>query len=286
MSTFKTEAHTVKPFVRANSGFTLVELLVGLFLSLFIGGMALTYMVSSSRTFRIQTGDSISQENARFALEIISQNLRLAGINPSNSFANKLDVVYNGDNCPANESSISNGDSQGCTVDELANNSDRIAVDFIADSSFTGCNFAAVTVPLGIEKRYANVFWTADLDNDGVRSLYCQTYNITDSQIEGPAAPLIDGVDRLQAQYGVDNDQDDVIDRYQSYTNLTPAFSSRVKSIRFALLVGSGVDLDAGANTEDNIERKYQLLDGPEISITDRVKREIYSTTVMLPNGM
>ncbi len=296
------------------SGFTLVELLVGLVLTLFIAGVALTYMVSSARTFRTQSTDSISQENARFALELLAQNVRLAGLDTENEFKTRLAGIYNGSKCEANsEASIVDGKDKPCTVDELSSGSDRFGVDFVANANvdIVGCN--GQSLRFTTRKILVNLFWTADLDGDGIRSLYCQTYNFTDDKIEGSAQPLIDGVDVMQVQYGVDVpgldsfgvlDTDTVIDRYQSYTNLmadsknqevavsedgpiSPTLiSQRVRAIRIALLVGAGTRSNAEARTEEKKKRTYQLLDGPSVEFDDAIYRQIYTTTIVLPNSL
>lgn len=283
-------------------GFTLVELLVGLMLSVFIIGVAITYMLTSTRTFRVQTNETLIQENARFALDVLTQNFRLAGLNPSNNFGNSLSVIYSGAKCPANESSAADNaaGSTACTKDgadnTTDNNSDRIAVDYMVDASretaailVNGCNSHQITVAAGSEAHLASVFWSADIDNDGVRSLYCQTYNLDTETAEGVALPLIDGIDRIQFQYGVDNDDDGLVERYQSFTNLGAANSVNVRAIRVAMLLNGG----AGANntgqnfdTEIAATRAYTLLDAPVSSFTDQVLRQTYSTTVLIPNTL
>lgn len=279
-------------------GFTLVELLIGMFLSLFIGGMALTFMMSSSGSFKVQTNDSVSNENARFALEQLSQYIRLAGWDENIRSDANLDVISNQILCPADESAISPGDNSRCTVDNLAGRSDRFAVDFAVTnstasaSSVTLCNGSSVNTPVGGSLELAHVFWTADLDNpqDGVRSLYCQPLNLTDRIPVGNAVPLVDGIDRIEVQYGVDTNQDEVIDQYQSYTNLVSVQANRtknVRAVRFAVLVNAGL-FDAGdANIEQVSNKQYQLLDGPLVSFAnDRVFRQIYSSTVLVPNAL
>jgi type IV pilus assembly protein PilW len=280
-------------------GFTLVELLIGLLLSLFIMGIAITYMTSSSRSFRVQTNDSLIQENARFALEVLTQNFRLAGLNPSNSFANTMDVVFSGSICPATEASQADNSTgnTACTKDgannTTDNNSDRVAIDYMVDNSgsasalsVTGCNTHQISVSAGDEARLATVFWTADLDGDTVRSLYFQTYNLDTSLAEGVAIPLIDGVDRLQVQYGVDADNDGLVERYQSFANLGAANSNDVRAIRVALLLNGGANPDQNFDTEAVATRNYTLLEAPASSFTDRALRQIYSTTVLVPNTL
>lgn len=280
-------------------GFTLVELLVGLVVSLFIIGVTITYMTTSSRAFRVQTNESLIQENARFALEVLTQNFRLAGLNPSNNFDNDLAFLYVDANCADGEAGLTDGGagSAACTrdgaFDNTENNSDRIAIDYMVDASksgtdliVNGCNGAAITVPSGTEVRLANIFWSGDIDGDQVRSLYCQTFNVSTSQAEGAALPLVDGVDRLQFQYGVDADNDGIIERYQSLTNLGMANTTIIRSIRVAMLLNGGAGEDQNLDTEDNINRTYTLLDAPSSSFSDRELRQVYSTTVLIPNNL
>lgn len=279
-------------------GFTLVELLVGLFLSLFIAGVAITYFVSSSRTFKAHTSESVVQENARFALEVITQNLRLAGRDPGNNFLTEMNVIYSGTICPSTEASQGDGSagSTACTKDgaddAVDNNSDRIAVDYVIDATdevaaitATGCNNHEVTIPAGSQLTLASVMWTADLDGDQIRSLYCQTYNLDTNLAEGAAVPLVDGVDRLQVQYGADVDGDGVVDRYQSFTNLGAANSQRVRTVRVALLLNAGLGIAQDQSTEERESRTFTLLDAPAESINDSLFRQIYTTTVLIPNS-
>ena len=281
------------------AGFTMVELLVGLVLSVFIIAVTITYMTTSSRTFRVQTNESLIQENARFALEILTQNFRLAGLNPSNNFANDLSVVYADARCPAGEVGLADGaiGSAVCTKDgannTTDNNSDRIAIDYMVDASKSGtavtvfgCNSHQITVPAGSEVRLASVFWSGDLDGDGVRSLYCQTYNLQTNLAEGVALPLVDGVDRLQFQYGVDSDNDGVIERYQSMTKLGANNTNDVRAIRVAMLLNGGASPDQNFDSDEKLDRSYTLLDAPASSFDDREFRQVYSTTVLIPNTL
>ena len=281
------------------AGFTLVELLVGLALNIFIIGVVVVYMTTSSRVFRVQTNEMLIQENARFAFEVLTQNFRLAGLDPNNNFSNDLDVIYSDAKCPSDESSSADGaaGATACTKDgandATDNNSDRIAIDYVADASketvamvVNGCNSHPISVAAGTEMRLASVFWSADIDADGVRSLYCQTYNVDTQTAEGVALALVDGVDRVQFQYGVDSDNDGVIERYQSFTNLGAANTGDVRSIRIAMLLNGGASPDQDFDSEAAATRAYNLLDAPANSFNDRAFRQIYSTTVLIPNTL
>ena len=289
-----------KPQTRSRQkGFTLVELLVGLILTVFISAIAITYMWSSSQVFRVQTNDSLSHENARYALELLSQHIRLAGQNRPNSIDTILDVVYNGSLCAADDASNADGNTAVCTVDTLINNattlaSDRLAVDYLATANVDGCNGVTFNASVASPQELINVFWVADLDNDDINSLYCQTINVTSSTVNGGTAqPLIDGIDAMQIQYGIADPASDLVQRYQSYTNLIadggPTAARNVKAIRLALLVNSGIGSDQGTNIGDVAletaeNRSYQLLDETIDINDDRVFRQVYSTTIAIPN--
>jgi len=293
---------------RNSSGFTIIELLIGLLISLFIIAVSLAYFIASSRTFNVQTNDSVIQENARFALEILSQNIRLAGLNADNDSGENLTGLFVQAVCESDESGSANGDSgnTACTKDgannTTDNNSDRIAVDYVLRNPASTCNGSDVTQAMldgnGGSIRLANVFWTAQADNDldNQRALYCQSYQVTesialdgtvsiDASALGTALPLVDGIERMQLQFGADTNDDGIIESYQSMTNLGAANIANVKAVRLALLINSGIGIDNVANAEVLQARDYALLDAPSETFTDSTLRQIFSTTILIPNG-
>lgn len=64
---------------RRTSGFSLVELLLALVLGLVVVTGIVQLFVGNSRTYNVLTGQARMQENARFALEFITQAARSAG---------------------------------------------------------------------------------------------------------------------------------------------------------------------------------------------------------------
>lgn len=81
---------------RANTGFTLVELLVsvaiGLFLVAVVGGVYL----SSKNSFNYQDAMSRLQENARFAMERMARDIRMAGYNGCGNLSKVANTVNGG----------------------------------------------------------------------------------------------------------------------------------------------------------------------------------------------
>ena len=289
-------------------------ILVGLALSLFIVAVSITYLVSSSTTFKAQTNESIIQENARFALEIMTQHIRTAGSNPSNNgLAVNMDTIFTGAICQSGEAAGAGG-TTSCTRDgvDAANKfSDRLGLDFGMSFPGTTCSGQTVTPGVGQVVSMASVFWTADLDDpqDGVRSLYCQSfrYNTGTEVYEafGPAVPLVDGVERMQVQYGIDRDENGLIEAYKSYTNLIkpPAkpylpgektATQTVRVVRIAMLISSGLGtadttLTGGlnANSEKEATHSYEMLDAPaEEFADDQVLKQIFSTSVAIHNSL
>ena len=64
-------------------GISLVEIMVALLLSLFLMGGVIQIYLSSKQTYRTQEGNSRLQENGRFAMEILSRQIRMAGYKTS-----------------------------------------------------------------------------------------------------------------------------------------------------------------------------------------------------------
>lgn len=88
--------------------------------------------------------------------------------------------------------------------------------------------------------------------------------------------PIIEGVERWRVLYGLDADGDDVPERYVPHGSVTSA--SEISALRFAFLVNSGAPIRTRARAET-----YVLLD-EEVTLTDRIARTVYSSTVKLRN--
>lgn len=130
-----------RPVRIAHYGFTLVELMVALVLSIFvIGGVLMVYM-TSSQNYRYQEAAAIMMENGRTAIELMSRDLRLAsywrcvGWNPEN-LSNHL---------PSNQRGLfaTNGNNAPDTLRTLYA-LDETAVTLLADVELTALD----TVPI------------------------------------------------------------------------------------------------------------------------------------------
>lgn len=75
----KSRAFKTRIVKRRSAGFSLVEIMVALLISLFILGGAVSILIQNQRNYRQNDDFGRLQENARFALELITSDLRMAG---------------------------------------------------------------------------------------------------------------------------------------------------------------------------------------------------------------
>ncbi len=85
--------------LRPNAGFSLVELMVAMVISLIVLAAVSSVMVTTKKTNTAQTAQARMQDNARIALQIIAYDIRQSGYfgcstgNGSNSFSNDLNTT-------------------------------------------------------------------------------------------------------------------------------------------------------------------------------------------------
>jgi type IV pilus assembly protein PilW len=64
---------------RCQSGFTLIEIMIALLVGLFLLGGIMQIFINTKQTYRVQDSLSRLQENARYALELLTHDIRLTG---------------------------------------------------------------------------------------------------------------------------------------------------------------------------------------------------------------
>ncbi|MDX2422434.1 MAG: PilW family protein [Amphritea sp.] len=107
------------------------------------------------------------------------------------------------------------------------------------------------------------------------------TYYIGDTGVGRPSLyredqPLVEGVEGLVFEYGVDSDDDDLVDEYKLLADTDWA---DVITVRFSLLVSS-----SGSGVTD----QSQLLVSPfaDVDTSDRRLYQVYTATAMLRNAV
>lgn len=75
-------------------GFTLVELLVGLFIALLLTGAATTAFILQNRASSVQQGTSDMQLSAQVAIELLERDIRMAGFGIDRTTTTALNNAY------------------------------------------------------------------------------------------------------------------------------------------------------------------------------------------------
>jgi type IV pilus assembly protein PilW len=250
---------------RRTGGYTLIELLISVSLGLAMMSVAMQYLVGSSASFNATETASRIQENGRFALTMITDDLRMAGYGDPNS-GPRPGYLY----------TAACGAFDPCTANGADTSADRIAVWYdppADDGTETDCTGSA----LGASAQVANVYYL-ETSAEGVSSLMCRGFDVSANSWNASAQPLVDGVDNLQILYGINNAG---TSSYISADAMAATNWDQVVSIRLAVLVSTG--LEAGTSGLD--ARSYELIDAPEINLTDAFNRRVFSTTVVINNA-
>ena len=239
---------------RNQRGITLLELLIGTTLGIVIAAGVIHIYVNNKNTYRMSEGVARLQENGRFALDFLRRGIELAGFPKSNS-VQPIDE---------NNSIDGGGTSLG----------DEVAINFIGSADCLSNPVATTTTAV------QNRLHIDQATGANVPSLYCDgSLDTANSQ------PIVEGIDHMQIQYGIDSDNDHVANRYINITTLnsdsaiTPDIWLSIVSIRVALLMNTVYPVKT-----ENEARSYQLLDGPLLSFNDRLGRSVITTTIPLRN--
>jgi len=255
----------------SQKGLSLVELLIAMVLGLLLTAGALEMMLASRSLNRTTDDSSRIQENGRFALQFLAQSIRMAGYNVS--------IDANGK--PFWDGAC--GALDPCTADGGGSNSDRIAV-VLDPSNDADCLGVAVATL----KVIANVYFVADIDGDGVSSLYCDGLDIANNiwlssgTANSVPQPLVDGIENIQVLYGdADPSSNNEITRYISADQVNAASSwQNVGTVRIALLANNGQQ----NGNSDNITRNFRLLDATDLVFNDKHSRQAFTSTIAVNN--
>lgn len=238
---------------KRQTGFTLVEIMLAITLSLIlIAGVVQVYL-SSKTSFRVQNQLSRLQENQRISVEFLQRDIRQAGFKPFDR----------------DDQSPIPADSRIVVVDGGGNTSDTITVQY---TSNTDCLGQATPDGMAINEYFI------DMDDEGnsLNRLMCRGNG------NGNAQPIADGISNMQILLG----QNSVLsnDSFQMasadfYVNRTAITSmNNIVSIRIALLIQSEEPIRT-----QNVNQTFTLLD-TVVTPTDRIKRQVVTTTIPIRN--
>jgi len=236
------------PHRARQQGFTLVEIMVAITLSMILLAGVMQIFMASKATYNLQNGLVRLHENSRYALDIMARNIGMAGYTtaavPINAF-NSANTA---------ENSVENTDLYFTVL--LKNASDTIEINY---ESATDC-LGNATGGTATDRYFISGTNLMCLGN-------------------GNATPglLAEGIENLQILYGQDTDGDGTANRYVSASNIVLANS--VISVRIAIL-SSTVQNVGGSDTGS-----YVLLNTPPIvPVNDTLLHQVYTRTINLRN--
>lgn len=262
MKTYKTRMH----------GLSLVELMIAMVLGLLITAAVVQLFLTNRQTYSLQQGVASVQEQGRFAVDFLSQEMMSAGYgNQGRAFA--LDANVGG----------------GRGTDGSLHDTVRILFKIPSDNSVNipDCSggvlnqsssegFVAVATPW---KAYS-----VNTDANGVAVLMC-------SDSDGSNNPVLDNVEAFQVLYGVSDSADSTIpSQYRTATQVrADGSAARVVSIRLGLLIASN---DVAVSERSAARVLSQVLDqsitngsdANQVDFNDGRLRRLFVSTVALRN--
>lgn len=228
-------------------GFTLIEIMVASVLGIVILAGVMQIYFGSKQSFHLQNQMAELQQNQRIALEFLTRDIRMAGFTEGNPVVGLFDTAT--------------------TVDGGTNVSDDITVTY---ASATDCLGEGVpgSFPIAVNRYF--------IQNE---TLKCQGNTKTE--------PLVDGVVNMQILYGINTDgpatppAKSTANKYvRAGDSDLEANMSNVVSVRISLLFRT-----PGNVSQQATAKSYRLLDAEKIDTSDRIRRQVITTTILLRNA-
>ncbi len=231
-------------------GLSLVELMIAVTIGLILMAGVGQIFLSSKTSYNLQNGMGRLQENARYALDIMAQNISMAGYDPTEDATTV--AAFNSANTLENQTA--NADLNFTDANGTA--SDIVEINY---TSATDC-LGNATAGIATDRFYLN---GSDLMCLGNGSITPQV--------------MAEGIENMQILYGEDTNNDGTANRYVNAGNV--ANWTAVKTVRVALLVST---IEGVGNTDNNT---YNLLNTPPIGpIGDNQLRRVFTQTILLRN--
>lgn len=252
-----------------NQGYTLIELMVSMVLSLFLMAGMVQLFIGTRHVSQVQDSLSRVQENGRFALDLISRELRKTGYKTDPFLANT-------DAFPA--------------VDNL---NGEAAADFVAGQVIWGTDNMVIVRYLGTgagagdgliqDCRLVNLaagnIASIKLRVNNSNQLVCQSVNATSGTTVEEV--LVNDVESMVVTYGEDTSADTITNPYTTlYRNAASVVSwNNIMSVRVQLL------LVTADNNLIEAPQSYRF-NGATTLATDNKLRRSYSTVISLRNRL
>ena len=242
-------------------GFTLVELMIALTISLILLLVIGTIFTSSRQAFRVQEDNARIQESGRFALEILGRSIKQAG---------HVDIPFTGFKIAFAGIAISGTDGAAGVADTITLQYDGVTGDRDCGVG-TAVTAADITAGNNVIQNHFNL--------DTVNAQLRCAGTIAATPVVPGAPPtgqvLLENVEDLQVLYGIDTTGDQSANQYVA----APADWTQVVTARVCVLVRSDkTNIVSGNNN-------YLNCNGAAVAVpADRRLRRAFTETFNLRN--
>jgi|GEM_PF-1901807 len=186
-------------------GLTLIELLVAMTLSIILLTGVIQVFSSNKKMFVFQNGVSSVQDSGRYAALTFGYQLRLSG------FVENAGQRLWDQQCLTQKGLVQCVAVEG-VEDDPTRYGDGITIRYQGGVDCLGNS----NIP---SKIVQNEFYVKDDDN-GVPSLFCQGNSLDAAGVLMPEQAIISNIERMEILYGIDQDFNDVADRYIRYSDI------------------------------------------------------------------
>jgi len=275
----------MKMMMRTQKGLSLIELMIAMVLSLIVVYFVMQILIGSNQTASLADTLTQSQETGRFSISYLNRSALRAGYDPEGT-----DLQPFANLCSADNPTAGNG---MCTQDtdnteDGVTTGDRLAIVRTAEAGNAQSCWGSAMV-LAVDTAVADVFWV-EVDDNGLSSLICRTYNFGTGVAMVDGQPLAAGVIAMHVLYG--QSAADSATGERNVTSYVPADDlanntgqdysrdwERVYAVRVALLTQAFDDTSGLTG-----ERNYILFDAAPYQFDDRFARQVFTTTVARAN--
>lgn len=244
-------------------GMGLIEIMIGVVLSLLLFAGLINLLVSNKRTYLLEKNLSELQRNGQFTTTFLNRTIRLAGFRTIPAFSNQQTFSDYQDLFPAGSELIFGSDN-------TTNNSDSITIRFQGNN--TGNIFDCLAGPVNQNQIAESTFFISANDE-----LMCAAVN---NGVANPNSPevLVDGVQAMEIRYGEDLDADAIVDHYVPASSGSLDYN-RVISVRISLLLRTSEPVNPVPDS-----KTYALQDVTVGPFNDNFLRRVYTTTIHMRN--
>lgn len=232
------------------SGITLIELLVAISVGFVVIAAIMQVFLGSKVSYKVNEGLARVQENGRFAIELLQQQVRMAGFQDRDIASGPI------------HSAVFGSDSSSGP----ANTSDTLNI------AFGSGNLPNILDCRG-QLAVANDRWRNTYAVSKEKQLLCTS--TSEKTNKSFTESLASGVEDMQISYGEDLDQDGAVNRFSGANKVTNM--DNVVAVRVCLIV-------ATLRATDNSAHHHLGCDGNTISTSDGILRRSFTTTIKLRN--